>query len=68
MAVITISRQFASGGDEVAGLLCNRLGYRYFDKDLMARLGAGAGWEPEEIVDLSADLILKAMDSLPVPA
>src|SRR5512146_297752 len=32
MAVITISRQFNSGGDEVASRLCDVLGYRSFDK------------------------------------
>ncbi len=43
MTVITISRQYASGGDEIARQLCDRLGYRYLDKDLMASLGAQAG-------------------------
>ncbi len=32
MAVITISREFASGGDEVAEQLCKMLGYRSFSK------------------------------------
>ncbi len=43
MTVITISRQYASGGDEIARQLCDRLGYRFLDKDLMASLGAQAG-------------------------
>lgn len=43
MTVITISRQYASGGDEIARQLCDRLGYRYLDKDLMASLGVQAG-------------------------
>ncbi len=30
MAVITISRQVGSGGDEIAARVCERLGYRYF--------------------------------------
>lgn len=33
MAVITISREFASGGDDVASQLCTILGYRSFGKD-----------------------------------
>ncbi|HMQ34357.1 MAG TPA: cytidylate kinase-like family protein [Chloroflexaceae bacterium] len=52
MAVITISRQYGSGGREVAGLVCERLGYRYFDKELMAQLGDELGLAPEQIVDL----------------
>ena len=43
MTVITISRQYESGGDEIARLICDRLGYRYLDKNLMASLGAQAG-------------------------
>ena len=38
MPTITISRQFGSHGDTVAQLLCERLGYRYFDKNLMLGL------------------------------
>jgi len=53
MTVITISRQFGSHGDTVAQLLCDRLGYRYFDKNLMLGLAAAAGLPPEKVVDLS---------------
>lgn len=53
MAVITISRQFGSHGDTVAQLLCDRLGYRYFDKNLMLGLAAATGLAPEKVVDLS---------------
>ena len=52
MAAITISRQYGSGGREVAGLICERLGYRYFDKELMAQLGDELGLAPEQVVDL----------------
>jgi cytidylate kinase len=52
MAVITISRQYGSGGREVAGLLCERLGYRYFDKELMVQLGDELGLAPAQVVDL----------------
>ncbi|GAB4423870.1 MAG: cytidylate kinase-like family protein [Chloroflexi bacterium OHK40] len=52
MAAITISRQYGSGGREVAGLLCERLGYRYFDKELMAQLGDELGLTPAQLVDL----------------
>jgi hypothetical protein len=52
MAVITISRQHGSGGRAVTKLLCDRLSYRYFDKDLMAQLGAQIGLAPDQVVDL----------------
>jgi cytidylate kinase len=43
MAVITLSRQLESGGDEVARLLCERLGYQRFDKLAMAQVGQELG-------------------------
>lgn len=43
MAVITISRQLESGGDEVARLVCDKLGYQYFDKKAMAQIGKEIG-------------------------
>ncbi len=43
MAVITLSRQLESGGDEVAQLLCERLGYQRFDKLAMAQAGQAMG-------------------------
>jgi cytidylate kinase len=52
MAVITISREHGSGGQEVAKLVCERLGYRYFDKELMTQLGEQLGLSPEQVVDL----------------
>ena len=55
MAVITISRQHGSGGRAVTKLLCDRLSYRYFDKDLMAHLGAQIGLAPDQVVDLPED-------------
>ncbi len=55
MAVITISRQYGSGGDDIAGRVCELLGYRYFDKRMIVRAAAEAGLSEEEIVDFSED-------------
>jgi cytidylate kinase len=55
MPVITISRQYGSYGDAVAELLCDRLGYRLFDKNLLRRLAAEVGVEPKKLLDLSED-------------
>jgi cytidylate kinase len=55
MAVITISRQFGSGGDEIAARLCKMLGYRYFDKELMAQVASEMDISEEAIEDFSED-------------
>lgn len=49
MAVITLSRQLESGGDEVAHLLCDKLGYQYFDKYAMVQAGQEIGLAPAVI-------------------
>jgi cytidylate kinase len=53
MAVITISRQVGSGGAAVATLVCNLLGYRYFDKKLMTQVAAEIGLSEKEVIDFS---------------
>jgi cytidylate kinase len=55
MAVITISRQYGSGGDEIAAQVCERLGYRYFNKQLMSQVATEVGLSPTEIVDFPED-------------
>ena len=55
MPVITISRQYGSGGTEIAKRLCEILGYSYFDKNLMARVAAEVGLSERDIVDFSED-------------
>ncbi|MCU0484886.1 MAG: cytidylate kinase-like family protein [Anaerolineales bacterium] len=57
MAVITLSRQLESGGDEVARQLCEKLGYQYFDKQAMAQAGQELG--------LAAGVIQSAVDFKP---
>jgi CMP/dCMP kinase len=55
MTVVTISRQYASGGDEIAARACDLLAYRYFDKRLMAEVAAQAGPPAGEVVDYHED-------------
>src|SRR5512139_1902224 len=55
MSVITISRQYGSYGDAVAELLCDRLGYRLLDRNLLRRLAAEKGLKPAKVLDLSED-------------
>jgi cytidylate kinase len=53
MAVITVSRQAASGGDEIATRVAEILGYSIFDKTMMAKLAAEMGLTEQEILDFS---------------
>jgi CMP/dCMP kinase len=43
MAVITISREFGSGGDEIAQIICRETGYQMFNKDLIAKAAIESG-------------------------
>jgi hypothetical protein len=55
MATITISREYCSHGDIVAQLLCERLDYRYFDKNLMIGLAVQSGITVKQIIKLPDD-------------
>jgi cytidylate kinase len=55
MAVITISRQYGSGGDAIAKSICELTGYRRFDKNVLKKAAAEAGLSDEEIIDYSED-------------
>lgn len=55
MPVITISRQYGSGGREIAVRVGERLGYRYFDRDLMAQVANEAGLSTQEVVDFTEE-------------
>lgn len=55
MSVITISRQFGSGGDEIAALICKQTGFKLFDKHLLAVAAFESGLADQEIVDYCED-------------
>ena len=55
MAVITISRQFGSGGRQVAARVCELLGYSYLDKLLMTQVAAEVGLSGKELADYSEE-------------
>jgi len=55
MATITVSREYGSGGDEVAIRVSELLGYHYFDKTLMAQIVKETGLTEGEMVDFSED-------------
>lgn len=55
MTTITISRQFASSGDEIATRVCELLGYHRFDKSLIAQASVDSGLAEGELVDFTED-------------
>ncbi len=55
MAVITISRQVGSGCRQIVEQVCQRLGYSYFDKNLLVREATRLGLSEQEIIDFSEE-------------
>jgi cytidylate kinase len=55
MTIITISREFGSGSDQIVAFVCRALWYRYFDKLVMTRAAVEAGLQANEVVDFSED-------------
>jgi len=53
MAVLTVSRLFGSGGDDVVDQVCHTLGYRHFNKRNIARAAFEAGFSEAEIAAYS---------------
>jgi cytidylate kinase len=49
MAVITVSREYGSCGEEIARLVAKELGYSYFDKELLAEVAREANTTEEQI-------------------
>jgi cytidylate kinase len=55
MAIITISRQYASNGNDIAEKICESTGYYLFDKRIIAETAVDVGLSDEEIVDFSEE-------------
>jgi len=49
--IITISRQYAAGGSEVARQVAERLGYTLVDNELIDEVAAQAGMSPDEVAE-----------------
>jgi cytidylate kinase len=49
MSVITISRQYGSGGSDIAKLVAERLGWTLIDNEFVHQVAARAGLSPEEV-------------------
>jgi cytidylate kinase len=55
MAVVTISRQYGSGGDEIATRVGEILGYRYFDKSMIMQSARETGMTMDDVLDFSEE-------------
>lgn len=55
MAVVTISRQYGSGGTEIAAQVCDILGYTHFNKNTMVDVASEMGISEDEVMDFSED-------------
>lgn len=55
MRIITISRQFGSGGRELGKRLAERLGWDYYDRQIIDTLAAEQGLEPDGVKKALAD-------------
>lgn len=51
--IITISREFGSGGREVGKRLAEKLGYAYYDSEIISMLAKETGMSKEYIKDIS---------------
>lgn len=48
--IITISREFGAGGGEIGQKVAERLGFRYFDKELILQAANQANISPEKFI------------------
>lgn len=55
MAIITLSRQYGSGGDEIAARVADLLGYQEFDRRMITQAAHDVGLSDQEIIDYSED-------------
>ena len=49
--IITVSREFGSGGRSIAKLVAERLGYDYYDSELVERVAKETGFSQDYIAD-----------------
>lgn len=59
MAVITISREMGSGGDQVIDLLCDELGYCRVDKTMLSQIAEEAGVDVKAVLAKERDVASK---------
>ena len=48
-SIITISREFGSGGHSIGQLVAQKLGYHFYDRELVEKVSAASGFSPDFI-------------------
>jgi len=51
--IITISREFGSGGREIGKRLADDLGFAYYDREIITRIARETGMSEEYITNIS---------------
>ena len=64
MAVVTFSRLFGSGGNEIAARAAERLGYEFVDYALIVKVAEQAGVRVEEVTDFDEKYHSKTVEWL----
>lgn len=59
--IITISREFGSGGRSIAKAVAKKLGYEYFDVEMVERLVQTSGLEPQDMEDVEEVSLHKSL-------
>ena len=49
--IITVSREFGSGGRSIGKMVAEKLGYEYYDSELVQRVAEETGFSAEYIAD-----------------
>ncbi len=55
--IITISREFGSGGGEIGQKVAERLGYEYYDKDIILQAAQKANLDPYNVEDIDEKVL-----------
>lgn len=65
-SIVCISRSAGAGGEEVAKLVAEQLGFRYVDDEIVQRAAEIAGVSPEQVIEAehSRPLIARVMEAL----
>ena len=58
--IITISREFGSGGRSIGKKLAQELGVKYYDKELVKKIALESGFDPK-YVEENGELAPQAM-------
>ena len=52
MRIITISREFASGGREIGKRLADELGFDYYDREIINRIAEKSSFDPDYVEEM----------------